>query len=213
MNWLAHLYLSEPTPQFRLGNLLPDLISASQLADLPEPFQRGIRQHRQIDRFTDTHPRVNSCLQRFPAPYRRYAGILTDVYFDHFLARDWSKYCDVPLPQFIAEFYRDIETCLPELPAEAAQRLHRIRDENWIGTYHTIEGITDILSRISRRFRRPFDLTGSVAIFQKHESALWHDFDAFFPELMAHVQHSSTKGVARPVVRTGELISRTGSET
>jgi len=195
MNWLAHLYLSEPTPEFRLGNLLPDLISASQLADLPEPFQRGIRQHRQIDRFTDTHPRVNSCVQRFPAPYRRYAGILTDVYFDHFLARDWSKYCDVFLPQFIAEFYRDIETCLPELPAEAAQRLHRIRDENWIGTYHTIEGITDILSRISRRFRRPFDLTGSVPIFQKHESALLDDFDAFFPELMAHVQPSSTKAL------------------
>ena len=188
MNWLAHLYLSEPNPRFRVGNLLPDLTHTSQLAHLPEPFQKGIRCHRRIDIFTDAHPRVKSCVARFPPPYRRYGGILTDVYFDHFLARNWSKHSAVPLPQFIDEFYRDIETCLAEIPREAGQRLCRVRDENWLRSYHTLSGITDILRRISRRFSRPFDLSGSVPILARHEPAFLDDFHAFFPELISHVE-------------------------
>lgn len=109
MNWLAHLYLSEANPQFRVGNLLPDLASAAQLAGLGESFQRGIRCHREIDRFTDAHPRFKSCMSRFPPPYRRYGGVLTDIYFDHFLARDWLEYSGVSLNSFIDEVYRDIE--------------------------------------------------------------------------------------------------------
>ena len=188
MNWLAHLYLSEPTAEFRVGNLLPDLISRAQLAFLPEPYQRGIRCHRQIDLFTDSHPRVRSCVQRFPPPYRRFGGILTDVYFDHFLARDWSEYSTVPLPDFIGEFYRDIETCSLVIPAEANQRLRLLREEDWLGCYHQTAGVADILGRIGRRFRRPLDLTDSLPIFQKHESAFLEDFQSFFPELMAHLQ-------------------------
>jgi|SRR5579859_3756020 len=191
MNWLAHLYLSEPNAQFRVGNLLPDLASASLLVGLPEPYQKGIRCHRRIDRFTDAHPRVKSCVARFPAPYRRYGGILTDVYFDHFLARDWSKYSTVPLPHFIAGFYRDLEICLPEIPVQAGPPLERMRDEDWLGSYHRISGVTDILSRISRRFRRPFDLTGSVPVFERLESAFLDDFQVFFAELTEHVRQQS----------------------
>lgn len=193
MNWLAHLYLSEPSPQFRIGNLLPDLAKTSELTNLPETFQQGIRQHRTIDVFTDSHPKVKSCVTRFPAPYRRYGGILTDIYFDHFLARDWQQYSPVPLPDFLAEFYRDIEICAPELPAEAVRRLYLIRDQNWLATYHTIDGITDILTRISYRFRRPFDLTGSLPIFKEHEPDFLDDFQSFFPELIAHAKWTGSR--------------------
>jgi acyl carrier protein phosphodiesterase len=188
MNWLAHLYLSEANAQFRVGNLLPDLTSASQLIGLPEPYQKGIRRHRQIDLFTDRHPRVKACVSRFPAPYRRYGGILTDVYFDYCLARDWSKYSSMPLRNFLDEVYRDIEICLPEVPKLAAHRLEHLRDEDWLGSYHLISGISDILARIGRRFHRPFDLSGSLPIFEEHRAAFLDDFHAFFPELISHVQ-------------------------
>lgn len=169
---------------------MPDLTLARHLAGLADSFQKGIRCHRAIDRFTDSHPRVKSCIKRFPPPYRRYGGILTDVYFDHFLARDWSVYCAVPLSNFIGEVYRDIDACLPDVPPDAAQHLRRMQSENWLGTYHQIAGITAILSRISRRFRKPFDLHGSLPIFEENESAFHTDFHAFFPELMAHVRNS-----------------------
>src|SRR5215469_15391972 len=191
MNWLAHLYLSEPSAQFRIGNLLPDLASASRLVGLAGSYQKGIRCHREIDHFTDAHPRFKSCVSRFPPPYRRYGGILTDIYFDHFLARDWSKYSEGPLSEFIGHVYRDIEVCLPEVPTEVAYVLRRMRDQNWLASYHHITGIEQTLRRISRRFRRPFDLSGSVAIFEEQTDAFADDFHGFFPELTMHVQRTS----------------------
>lgn len=190
MNWLAHLYLSEPDAQFRVGNLLPDLVGRSELANLPNSYQRGIRCHRKIDAFTDTHPRVRACIARFGPPYRRFGGILTDVYFDHFLARDWPRYSSMPLADFIAEVYRDIEICLPEIPWQAARALNRMREEDWLGSYQRITGISHILRLISRRLRRRFDLSGSVPMFTKHESAHSEDFRYFFQELMARVRSS-----------------------
>lgn len=188
MNWLAHLYLSEPDAEFRIGNLLPDLTSAARLAGLTEAYQKGIRRHRRIDAFTDSHPTFKSCVRRFPPPYRRYGGILTDVYFDHFLARDWPTYSDVPLPQFISVVHRDIETCLPAIPAETTLPLLRMREENWLASYDTIAGVAGILRRIGHRFRRPFDLTDSIPIFEEHEAVFLEDFRAFFPDLKKHVE-------------------------
>ncbi len=190
MNWLAHLYLSDPTPEFRVGNLLPDLTAAAKLAGLSEAFQKGIRRHKQIDHFTDAHPRFKSCVSRFPKPFRRYGGVLTDVYFDHFLARDWSRYSESPLSSFIDEVYRDIDACLAHVPTEAGLHLHRMRHANWLGSYHTLAGISEILRRMSGRMRRPFDLSRSLHIFREHESAFSHDFHNFFPELMKHVRQA-----------------------
>jgi acyl carrier protein phosphodiesterase len=187
MNWLAHLYLSEDNAQFRVGNLLPDLASARQLAALGESYQAGIRCHREIDRFTDAHPRFRSCVSRFPPPFRRYGGILTDIYFDHFLARDWAKYHSLPLTEFISAAYCDIKLCLPEIPSKAAWALNRMLEEDWLGSYHELLGIGEILKRVSCRLRRPFDLSASLPFFAEQESCFSDDFHAFFPDLMTHL--------------------------
>jgi acyl carrier protein phosphodiesterase len=187
MNWLAHLYLSEPTPEFRVGNLLPDLTGADKLAALPEAYQQGIRRHRRIDLFTDTHPLVKVCVRRFSPPYRRFGSILTDVYFDYFLARDWQEYSDLPLREFIASCYRDIEICGPAIPDEADRCLRQMREEDWLGSYHEIAGIANILERMGRRLRFPSDLAGSLPSFQAQEGAFLADFRVFFLELMADV--------------------------
>jgi acyl carrier protein phosphodiesterase len=94
----------------------------------------------------------------------------------------------VPLPDFISEIYRDIEACSSVLPAEANPPLQRMRQEDWLGSYHFIAGVTDILGRISRRLRRPLDLADSARIFQEHETDFLSDFQAFFPELLAHLR-------------------------
>jgi acyl carrier protein phosphodiesterase len=188
MNWLAHLYLSEPSPRFRVGNLLPDLAPAFQLVALSEPYQKGIRCHRKIDAFTDAHPRWKSCVRRFPPPFRRFGGILTDVYFDHLLARDWANYSRVPLRSFVEDFYLDLELCLPEIPEQAAKVLDLMRKQDWLGMYQQTSGVRDILNRISHRLRRPFDLSASLPIFEEQESKFQEDFHVFFPELMRHLK-------------------------
>src|SRR5262245_63093143 len=105
MNWLAHLFLSEPDPGYRLGNFFANLIKGKARQALPPNLRRGVACHQVIDAFTDFHPFVHRSKRRVGEPHGRYAGILVDVFYDHFLARDWARYADVPLEQFTAEVY------------------------------------------------------------------------------------------------------------
>src|SRR5258708_512080 len=100
MNWLAHFLLAGPDPAFQGGSILPDLLRPAALAHLSQEYRRGIEHHRLIDAFTDSHPIVRRSMLNFSTPFRRFRGVITDVFYDHFLARDWDSFSPVPLPQF-----------------------------------------------------------------------------------------------------------------
>ena len=187
MNWLAHLYLSKPNSAFRVGNLLPDLASKAHLANLSMEFQAGIDCHRRIDLFTDSHPVVRRSIGRFPPPYRRFGGILTDIFYDHFLACEWDAYSKIALQNFVAEVYTDFERHRAELPTEINERLDQIKNANWIGSYAEIGGIAEALRRLGLRLRRPSDLAGAISILERDYELFQEDFRMFFPELVAHV--------------------------
>jgi acyl carrier protein phosphodiesterase len=187
MNWLAHLFLSEPTPAFRVGNLLPDFVGVSALAALPAAFQGGIRAHRQIDAFTDAHPVFRQSVARLQPPLRRFGGPLVDVFYDHFLARDWERYSASSLTDFAAEFYGSIEALRGEIPAEAMLALERMRADDWLCSYRELAGVEETFRRMSQRLRRPFDLAPAAAVLERHYAAFEADFAAFFPELSAYV--------------------------
>lgn len=191
MNWLAHLYLSEPTPAFRIGNLLPDLAAVSTLAHLPAEYQRGMRQHHQIDAFTDSHPIVRRSILRVDAPFRRYAGILVDMFYDHFLARDWSAWSPVALTEFTAEIHASFAAHAAELPPEINLRLAQMKAGNWLSTYGDLPALTQTLGRIGRRFRQPVPLAEAIVVLERNYEGLRGDFNAFFPELWAHVGSES----------------------
>lgn len=187
MNWLAHVLLSEPTPEFRIGNLLPDLMGATELADLPPAFSPGVACHRLIDHFTDGHPLVRQSVRRVGSQYRRFAPILVDVFYDHFLTVSWKDYCATPLDRYLEEFYATFDSLRELLPSAVQPHLHRMRAENWLGSYGNLSGVRLTLERISRRFRRPVDLGGAVAELERNYDGLSTDFAAFFPELRAGV--------------------------
>lgn len=188
MNWLAHFLLAAPSPAFRVGSVLPDFSPAAVLATLPPAFQPGIAQHRQVDLFTDAHPVVRSGMRRFSPPFRRFGGILTDVFYDHFLTRNWADHTPVPLPAFAAQVYAAIEVCRTDLPPEIYARLARLREANLLNTYGELPGIARVLKGIGARLRRPFDLAAAVPILEEQYEALQADFNRFFPELRAHVE-------------------------
>lgn len=195
MNWLAHLLLSEPTPAFRLGAILPDLVSTAALADLPADFQRGIRRHRVIDAYTDSHAVFRRSVQRLAPPFRRFGGILIDVFYDHFLARDWPSFSDMPLPQFAADVYASFESCRANIPPEAYRGLQQMQAADLLCSYRELSGIAAALGRISSRLRRPFDLAPSVQILERDYDLLHTDFTQFFPELFSYIlPNSSTPG-------------------
>lgn len=187
MNWLAHFYLSEPTPAFRVGNILPDLLSLQELGALPSAYQRGIACHWRIDAFTDSHPIVRRSIARVSPRFRRFAGVLTDVFYDHYLARDWHQYADVTLESFAAQVYRDFEACRFEVPMPAFARLERMQVENWLLSYREPDGVAVALARIEARLKRPFPLSHAISELQAHDEAWRADFAEFFPQLRAHV--------------------------
>ncbi len=194
MNWLAHLHLSEPDAAFRLGNLLPDMVSREALAGLPEAFRPGVDRHYRIDAWTDTHPLVRAGFVRFQPPMRRFAAILTDVFFDHFLSTDWEHFSDVPLPELIAEVYGSFDSHARHIPEEARPVLARMREQDWLGSYGSLQGISTTLRRMSRRFRRPVDLTLAMPALEEHYEAFRADFRVFFPGLREAVEQPACLG-------------------
>jgi acyl carrier protein phosphodiesterase len=190
MNWLAHLLLSEPDPGFRIGNLLPDLIPMSDLTNAHAMFQDGIGRHRLIDAFTDAHPLFRQSVRRFEVPYRRYGGILVDIFYDHFLTIDWALYSTEPLPSFINSVYQQFADNWTQLPTAAQPALRQMQIDNWLGSYGDLAGLRNTLARVSARLRRPFDLTAAVSLLEQDYAAFRDDFRNFFPQLLEVVSRS-----------------------
>jgi len=188
MNWLAHAYLSKRNIEFRVGNILPDLVSITELRKFSPPFQEGIICHRAIDIFTDAHPIVKNSISRMPANYRRYGGIITDVFYDHFLAKNWSRYSSVALNAFSQDLHRELRDIEGDVPDEILYKFRRIFEHNIFETYQNVSGIETALQRIDLRLRRPAELGNAIAILEQHYDLYEAEFAAFFAELQTYIR-------------------------
>lgn len=190
MNWLAHLRLAPSDPLLRLGNLCGDFVRGVDLATLPPAVQRGIHQHRAIDRFVDGHALVLRARSRLPAPFRRLSGVLVDVFFDHFLARDWLIHGDGrPLRDFADASYELLERHAGVLPPRLVRAVPTMRSEDWLASYAQLAGIDAILARMDRRLSRRTGLADGGRLLRARYGELGDDFAAFWPELTAAAVH------------------------
>jgi acyl carrier protein phosphodiesterase len=194
VNWLAHVFLSEPDVEARLGNLLADLVKRRDREGMSPAFLRGTQQHQLVDAFTDYHPVVGRSKRRIGEDYGRFAGILIDVFYDHFLARSWGRYCPQPLGEFTAGFYAAVRACPMTLPAEASEAVERMLTEDRLTSYRRVEGIEASLRRVSQRLSarigRLFALEKAVGELTANFDGLAEDFDEFFPQLRRHVEQN-----------------------
>ncbi|HEY9772008.1 MAG TPA: ACP phosphodiesterase [Coleofasciculaceae cyanobacterium] len=193
MNWLAHLLLAESNSEARLGNLLGDLVKGEQRQALNPRLQRGIECHQAIDIFTDRHLIVKRSKYRINSEYRRFAGILIDVFYDYVLANNWQDYSDIALAEFTTTVYASWSDYLEALPFYPQGVVRRLIAEDWLGSYSTLAGIEDTLARISwrlnRRSKRNYDLTPAIAELTFNYLALEKDFQEFFPQLRLHINN------------------------
>ena len=191
MNWLAHLLLAEPNPEARLGNLLGDLVKGTQRQTLNINLQRGLECHQAIDIFTDKHPVVKCSKQKIDPEYRRFAGILIDVFYDYILATNWQDYSNISLTEFTSTIYASWSGHLSTLPLYPQGVIRRLIAEDWLSSYSTLEGIEQTLTRISyrlnRRSKRNYDLTPAIAQLTRNYLLLEQDFQQFFPLLQLYV--------------------------
>lgn len=188
MNWLAHAFLSKRNIEFRVGNILPDLVSISEVKKFPSAYQEGVLCHRAIDRFTDAHPIVKGGISRMPPEYKRYGGVLTDVFYDHFLARHWLRFSSEGLDEFSRHFYEDLLLIGDELPRDIFAHFQRILTNRIFESYQNVAGVELALQRIDRRLKRPANLGAAVAILDEHYQLYESEFSAFFAELQQHIK-------------------------
>ncbi len=188
MNWLAHAFLSKRNIEFRVGNILPDLVSISEVKKFPSAYQEGVICHRAIDRFTDAHSIVKGGISRMPPEYRRYGGVLTDVFYDHFLARYWPRFSAERLDGFSQRFYDDLLFVKDELPRDIFAHFQRILTNRIFESYQDVAGVELALQRIDGRLKRPANLGAAVAILSENYELFESEFTEFFAELQQHIK-------------------------
>jgi acyl carrier protein phosphodiesterase len=187
MNFLAHLYLSAGNPQLMVGNFIGDFVKGrSALEKFDAEIIRGIMLHRAIDEFTDTHPIVTQSKVRLRPKYRHYAGVIVDVFYDHFLARNWNHYHTAKLADFASDAYRTIESYNAILPAGVKHMLPYMIQGNWLIHYAETAGIHRTLSGMARRTPYESKMDEAVHDLIKDYNAFKNEFDNFFPALEAH---------------------------
>lgn len=152
MNWLAHFVLSPDDDRVRLGNWLPDVLSRDELARFDDPgIRHGIELHRLIDRLTDSHPAVGQARVHLPTGLRRFAGIVLDVTWDHFLARDFAALTGRELDPFVTTVEAGLARQQMLLSPEVNEVVARMAREGWLRCYGTTAGVELTLTRIARR--------------------------------------------------------------
>lgn len=187
MNFLAHIYLSGDDDELKIGNFIADSVKGKQYLKYPERIQQGIILHRAIDSFTDTHPIVSQSVSKLFDKYGHYSRVIMDVLYDHFLAANWKKYCDIPLKTYTEDFYILLQDHYKVLPKKVQNFLPYMVSQNWLYSYRTIDGIEKILSQMSRRITHPVAMNLAVHELREFYSEFEEEFNAFFEELKAYV--------------------------
>lgn len=185
MNFLAHTLFAQGDAERIAGQFCGDFVRGSDLSHFPEGIVQGIRRHRRIDAYTDKHPAVRASHHVFKPPVRRFAGIITDVVFDYFLARDWDKYSVVPLEQHVEAVHSALNEKRSLLPAELQRFTDFLQRENVLLGNQSYAGVELTLERLSRRSPRFAPMAQGAAVAMAHEAELLAAFELFFPELLA----------------------------
>jgi acyl carrier protein phosphodiesterase len=187
MNYLAHLMLAQRDQHSIIGNMMGDFRRHVNGMVLPQRVLCGIENHQRVDKFTDGHPEVRRLKGCFSRRRRRYAGIILDMAFDHFLALHWECYCTEPRETFIDYCYSCLATGMELMPARMQRTVTYMIREDWLGSYADLSGIDIALNRLARRMRFKNDLEGSVAEINCHYRHIAEGFHRFFPELIRHI--------------------------
>ena len=213
MNFLAHIYLSPQTDDEILGSVLGDFVkgplNAPQLRlEFGAGVLRGIALHRRIDAFTDRHPAVRASMARVSDRRRRYAGVMIDLFYDHFLASLWHDFHDQPLAHFSARVYRLLDQNRHSFPDRLQRMLPIMIAEDWLGSYRKPAAVARALDRIAKRFPGNCPLSGAAEELQIHNRDFAADFRRFMPDVMAYARTANAM-LAMPDQRAeGNLASR-----
>jgi acyl carrier protein phosphodiesterase len=188
MNFLAHVYLSGDNDLIRIGNFVGDYIKGNEHKNYIADIQKGILIHRFIDSYTDSHPNVRQSKSRLNDKYHKYSGIIIDIFYDHFLARNWNVYSPVLFRDFITDLNKSLQENMHFFSEEVQEFIPRFMKFGWIESYATLEGIELVLKGMSRHTSLPDKTIDAISILEEHYESFQSEFFDFFPQLINNVE-------------------------
>jgi acyl carrier protein phosphodiesterase len=188
MNYLAHLFLSPPTPDYLVGSLLGDFVKKAEINQYCDQIKSGIRLHQKVDIYTDAHPIVHLSKRLVHPDRRRFSGILVDVFFDHFLATNWEQFSEVSLRDFTNHVYNELGKYRNVLPEAISTKFEYLIRQDLLCSYRELAGIRFALLRISDRLSRINNLGDGIQDLEQNYQQMQQNFLSFFPELIDFVQ-------------------------
>ena len=196
MNFLAHQYLSFESPPVMAGNFMADSIRGVLSVHIPTEVLLGIQVHRFIDTYTDTHPLVLGSRALLYPHFSKYAAVVQDVFYDHFLAIDWNVYHHEPLTSFTSRVYTSLSHYQPIMNDKAKRTLYYMTRHKWLEGYHAREGVHRALTGLASRATFKSNMENSLPALDANFDALKTAFDAFFPELERAVKARFSQAIA-----------------
>ena len=193
MNYLAHLYLARPTADSCFGNLLGDFRRGVDLDHYSEAVRAGVANHILVDKFTDSHSGVRQARGVVSARRRRFAGIMLDVLFDHFLIKHWSLYSDESFTVFSQRTYECLAQRVGVMPERMQVMVRSMLTHRWLDTYRHLQGIEKALERTASRIRFQHSFHGSIDEAKENYAVFEETFLTFFPQLLAAVRRHAVE--------------------
>lgn len=199
MNHLAHFFLSGDDDDFKIGNFIADFISNKEVDDYTEGVQRGIKLHRAIDAFTDTHPIVKQSTKRLHPFHHKYSPVIVDIYYDYLLGKNWERFTSkeinkeslyegISVRDYINNIYKLLTNRKNDLPIKLQARIDQMIADDWLMKYTTFEGLNEAFNRIEKYAAFPGNFGNAALHLEMYLEDFDKEFIEFFPELMVHVQ-------------------------
>lgn len=187
MNFLAHIYLSGNNNFMKIGGFMADGVRGKDYEHFPDDIRKGILLHRAIDTFTDAHAVFRISKHRLHERYGHYSGVIIDVFYDHFLAKNWQDYSNEKLDVFVQNFYQSLEDNFDMLTPKVQNMLPHMERGNWLWNYQFVDGIGTILSQMDRRTKNTSKMGESVQELEQFYKEFEQEFTLFFKELREFV--------------------------
>lgn len=188
MNYLAHCYLSCSEEDILIGNIITDFMSKKEESNYSDKVLEGIHLHRQIDTYTDKHPASLELKGLLRKRHGKYASVVVDLVWDHFLCLNWDHFSGSPISDFCQEIYPILLKRKSELPPKFSNKIESMVANNFLMSYATDRGMLKSLQWMDNRVNFKSNFVGAISDVEENREVIQGLFMAFFPDLIAFVE-------------------------
>ncbi|MCG1036410.1 DUF479 domain-containing protein [Polaribacter sp. DS7-9] len=176
-----------------IGNFIADHIRGNNYQKFSKEIQQGIFLHRAIDTFTDKHPIVRQSKRRLHPRYRHYDGVIIDIFYDYFLAKNWAQYSEIPLDIYTQSIYKMFNEIAENLPLKSQNFIKYMIEYDILYNYQFKNGIERVLNGMNKRTQGKSQMNLAIEDLNILHKELEEDFTTFFKDLKEYTHQKIKK--------------------